>query len=75
MADKTSEKDAKQEKADRLSQALRDNLLKRKAQKRQRARTQQAVDSAPQNDQSMTKKASEYRKPLRLWSFMVTQWH
>ena len=22
-----------------------------------------------------TKKASEYRKPLRLWSFMVTQWH
>ena len=59
MADKTSEKDAKQDKADRLSQALRDNLLKRKAQKRQRARTQQSADKAPFNDQTMTKKASE----------------
>ena len=59
MADKTNEKDAKQEKADRLSQALRDNLLKRKAQKRQRARAQQSADTAPFNDQTMTKKASE----------------
>ena len=64
MADKTNEKDAKQDKADRLSQALRENLLKRKAQKRQRARTQQSAETAPFNDQTindqtMAKKASE----------------
>ena len=59
MAVKKSEKDAKQVKADRLSQALRDNLLKRKAQKRQRARTQQQADTTQQDDQAMTKKASE----------------
>lgn len=59
MADKKSEKDAKQQKADRLSQALRDNLLKRKAQKRQRNRAQQQVETTQQDHQAMTKKASE----------------
>lgn len=36
MSDKSQIKDAKQEKADRLAQALRENLRKRKAQGRLR---------------------------------------
>ncbi|MGC6516511.1 MAG: hypothetical protein ACON49_00610 [Candidatus Puniceispirillaceae bacterium] len=37
MSEKKAVTDAKQQKADRLSQALRDNLHKRKAQARKRA--------------------------------------
>jgi tRNA A37 threonylcarbamoyladenosine dehydratase len=43
MSDKSQIKDAKQEKADRLAQALRENLRKRKAQ----GRLRKTADKAP----------------------------
>ena len=46
MSDKNQTKDAKQQKADRLAQALRDNLRKRKAQVRSRTAADKASISS-----------------------------
>ena len=50
MSDKKTPKDAKQEKADRLAQALRENLRKRKAQARSRNAPSKQAD-APAKEQ------------------------
>lgn len=46
MSDKNKPNDAKQQKADRLSQALRENLRKRKAQARGRNASEQQADKS-----------------------------